>query len=52
MKLYLKYFSIHFKSSMQYKSSFLLIMIGQFLVSFNVFLGVYFMFSRFNQEMK
>lgn len=49
MKLYLKYFSIHFKSSMQYKSSFLLIMIGQFLVSFNVFLGVYFMFSRFNQ---
>lgn len=48
MKLYLKYFSIHLKSVIQYKMSFLLTTIGQFLVSFNVFLGVYFMFRRFN----
>lgn len=33
---------------MQYKSSFILTAIGQFLVSFNVFLGVFFMFHRFN----
>lgn len=49
MKLYLKYFSIHLKSAVQYKTSFLLTTIGQFLVSFNVFLGVYFMFERFNK---
>lgn len=44
MKLYLKYISIHMKSIMQYKTSFFLTSLGQFLVSFNVFLGVYFMF--------
>jgi len=32
---------------MQYKTSFLLTALGQFLVSFNVFLGVYFMLHRF-----
>ena len=41
MKLYFKYFQIHLKSRMQYKVSFLLTTIGQFLVSFNVFLGVW-----------
>ncbi len=49
MKLYLKYFSIHLKSVFQYKTSFLLTTIGQFLVSFNVFLGVFFMFQRFSK---
>lgn len=34
---------------MQYKVSFLLTTIGQFLVSFNVFLGVWFMFDRFHE---
>lgn len=48
MKLYLHYFLIHLKSCMQYKTSFFLTMIGQFLVSFNVFLGAWFMFDRFN----
>ena len=47
MKLYLHYFIIHLKSIMQYKTSFLLTALGQFLVSFNVFLGVYFMLHRF-----
>lgn len=51
MRLYLKYFSIHLKSVLQYKMSFLLTVIGQFLASFNVFLGVYFMFRRFNKVM-
>jgi ABC-2 type transport system permease protein len=34
---------------MQYKVSFVLTTLGQFLVSFNVFLGVLFMFDRFHQ---
>lgn len=48
MKLYKKYFGIHFRSAMQYKVSFLLTTIGQFLVSFNIFLGIYFLFARFS----
>lgn len=49
MKLYGKYFMIHLKSILEYKTSFILTCIGQFLVSFNVFLGVYFMFQRFHE---
>lgn len=49
MRLYLKFFGIHLKGAMQYKVSFLLTTLGQFLVSFNVFLGVLFMFDRFHQ---
>jgi ABC-2 type transport system permease protein len=49
MRLYLRYFSIHLKSVIQYKMSFLLTTIGQFLVSFNAFLGIYFLFRRFSQ---
>lgn len=48
IKLYLHYVSITVKSMMQYKTSFVLTVIGQFLVSFNVFLGIYFMFRRFS----
>lgn len=49
MKLYLTYLSIHLKSRMQYKASFFLTLLGQFLVSFSFFLGMYFMFERFHQ---
>lgn len=49
MILYLKYISIHVKGLMQYKTSFFLTTLGQFLISFNVFLGVYFMFLLFKQ---
>ena len=48
MRLYLKFFSIHIKSQMQYKTSFFLSVFAQFLISFTAFLGVYFMFTRFN----
>lgn len=48
MKLYFKYISMILKCQMQYKASFIMTTIGQFLVSFTTFLGVYFMFSRFN----
>lgn len=48
MKLYLKYVAMILKCRMQYKASFFMTVIGQFLVSFTAFLGIYFMFSRFN----
>lgn len=48
MKLYLKFVAMQLKSQMQYKFSFLMTVIGQFLVSFTAFIGVFFMFSRFN----
>ncbi len=47
LKLYFHYISINIRSMMQYKTSFLLTAIGQFLTSFNVLIGVYFMFQRF-----
>lgn len=47
--LYMHYVSINVRSMMQYKTSFILSVIGQFLVSFNVFLGIFFMFQRFSK---
>ncbi len=49
MRLYLRYFAIHVKSQMQHKASFFLTILGQFLGAFSAFLGIYFMFTRFNQ---
>lgn len=49
MRLYLKFFSMHLKSQMQYKVSFFLTAIGYFLVSFTSLLGLSFMLSRFNE---
>lgn len=48
VRLYLHYISINIRSMMQYKTSFFLSVVGQFLVSFSVFLGVFFMFQRFS----
>ncbi|HHW48378.1 MAG TPA: hypothetical protein GXX14_07155 [Clostridiaceae bacterium] len=48
MRLYMKFFSMHLKSHMQYKLSFFLTLLGQFIVSFTVFVSLYFMFLRFN----
>ena len=47
IRLYGHYLSVNVRSAMQYKTSFFLTVLGQFLVSFNVFLGIYFMFQRF-----
>ena len=47
LRLYAQYVSIHIKSALQYKVSFFLTVIGQFFISFSVFLGIYFMFQRF-----
>lgn len=48
MKLWLKYAGIILRSQMQHKTSFILTTLGHFLVSFSVFIGIYFMFARFN----
>lgn len=48
IRLYMHYVSINIRSAMQYKMSFFLTAVGQFLVSFTVFLGIFFMFERFH----
>lgn len=48
MKLYVHFFSMQLKSQLEYKASFLMTMLGQFLLAFTTFLSVYFMFSRFH----
>lgn len=47
MKLYLRYFSVHIKSMLQYKASAVMMFLGQFLTSFTALLSVYFMMSKF-----
>ena len=49
MKLYLRFFGIHVRGAMEHKLSFAFLTIGQFLLSFNVFLGILFLFQRFHQ---
>ena len=49
MKSYFKYFTIHLKSQLEYRLSFVMTMLGQFLVSFGGVFGVYFMFQRFHE---
>ncbi|NLG81608.1 MAG: hypothetical protein GX490_03660 [Bacilli bacterium] len=49
--LYWKYVKILFKSQLEYRTSFILLSIGQIFVPFSVFLGIYFLFQRF-QEIK
>jgi ABC-2 type transport system permease protein len=48
MRLYAKYVAMQLKSQMQYKTSFFLTVMGQFLVSFTVLLGLIFMMNRFH----
>jgi len=47
MRLYIRFTAINLKSQMQYKASFYMTLIGQFLVSFTTFLGIHFLFSSF-----
>lgn len=46
MSVYWKYITIELKSQMQYKVSFLLTTLGQFLTAFTMFFGVKFMIER------
>lgn len=47
MRLYFKYFSIHLRAAMEYKTSFFLTAIGQGLTTAFSFLSMYFLFYRF-----
>lgn len=47
MRLYFKYLKILLKAQMQYRVSFWLLTIGQFLIPFSIFAGLYFLFARF-----
>jgi ABC-2 type transport system permease protein len=47
MKLYFKYVSILLKSQMEYRTSFILLSIGQFFVPFLTFLSIFMLFQRF-----
>lgn len=47
MRLYLKYMSILLKSQLEYRTSFILLSIGQFFVPFLSFVGIFLFFQRF-----
>lgn len=47
VKLYFDAFKLHLKSQMQYRFSFGVSILGQFVVSFTAFLGLAFLFTRF-----
>ena len=48
VRLYFHYISIQIRCMMQYKKSFIMTSLGQFLASFNAFIGIHFMFRRFH----
>lgn len=48
VKVYFHYISIKIRCMMQYKKSFILTSLGQFLSSFNAFVGIIFLFRRFH----
>jgi len=48
MKLYLNFIALNLKSQMQFRVSFLLTILGQFITAFTTFFGLYFIFSRVN----
>ena len=47
MKLYAKYISLLFKSQLQYKASFFMTVLTQFIQPFALFIGIYLLFERF-----
>lgn len=49
IQLFGRFMAVHLKGVMGYKTSFFLTMIGQFLASFNLLVGIYFMFQRFHR---
>lgn len=48
MKSYFKYFSIHLKSSLEYKASFILSIISQSIIFFSYYFSVLSLFERFS----
>jgi ABC-2 type transport system permease protein len=47
VKLYLRYFSIHVRSLMEYKASFFMTVAGQILMSFTGYFTIWFMMARY-----
>ena len=47
MKLFISYFVINLKSKLEYKASFILMIISQFLIVLFEAIGIYFLFQRF-----
>lgn len=47
--IYGRYVSVVLRSAMQYRLSFFLMAAGRFLIAFNGFLGIYFLFSGFSE---
>ena len=47
VKLYFHYISVKIRCMMQYKKSFILTSLGQFLSSFNAFVGIFFFSDDF-----
>ena len=48
MQLYLKFFSMHLKSQMQYKTSFILLIIGRFFLTASEIIVIFFLFNKYN----
>ncbi len=48
VKLWFRFVSLHFRAAMQYKTSFVMTLISQFLGSFTAYLGIHFLFMRFD----
>ncbi|MBQ3527629.1 MAG: ABC-2 family transporter protein [Clostridia bacterium] len=48
MKLYFKFFLLSLKGRMQYKVSFFMTMLGNFVIAFSSFAAVFFLMSKFN----
>ena len=48
VRLYMHYISVNVRSTMQYKASLMLMIMGQLLISTTTFFGIHFMFMRFS----
>jgi len=48
VKLYLKFFSMHLKSQMQYKTSFVFLLVGRFITTASEIMIIFFLFDRYN----
>ena len=48
MKLYLKFFAMHIKSQMQYKTSFIFLIVGRLFITGGEILVIFFLFDRYN----
>lgn len=48
IRIYLKYIAVVLRGAMSYKTSFFLMIVGRFVLAFNGFIAIYFLFSGFS----